>query len=79
MPLKILVNVCQLKMHLTLDEQISYGEYLAVHSGLRNARVAVFHPASHNPNVIIDSTAFSNGYMLAQFIDIKEAINWLNS
>ena len=76
-PLKILVNVRNLEMHLSFDEQQSFSRYLASHEGLTNARVAVLHQAGHNPNMIVDSTAFVNGYLLAQFNDTKEAESWL--
>jgi hypothetical protein len=34
MPLKILVTVCDLEMHLSFDEQQSFGRYLASHEVL---------------------------------------------
>ena len=77
MPLKILVNVCDLEMHLSIDEQQSFGRYLASHEGLANARVAVLYQTGHNPNIIVDSSAFLNGYLLAAFDDAKEAELWL--
>ena len=76
-PLKILVNVCDLEMHLSFDEQQSFGRYLASHEGLANARVAVLYRAGHNPNMIVDTSAFLNGYLLAPFDDTKEAESWL--
>ena len=77
MPLKILVDVRHLEMHLSFEEQESFGRYLAGHEGLANARVAVLHEADHNPNWIVDTIAFSNGYLLSQFDDRKEAESWL--
>jgi hypothetical protein len=76
-PLKILVNVRELIMHLSFDEQEYFGRYLANHEGLAQARVAVLHGADHNPNMIVDSSAFVNGYMLAPFNDRKDAESWL--
>ena len=76
-PLKILVNVCDLVMHLSFEEQDYFGRYLANHEGLAKARVAVLHGNDHNPNMIVDSTAFANGYMLAQFNGAKDAESWL--
>ena len=77
-PLKILVDVRDLVMSLSFHEQQSFGEYLATHRGLINARVAVVHKSSHNPNVVIDTVAFSNGYKLAEFKNIKDAEAWLS-
>ena len=77
-PLKIIVNVCDLEMHLSFDEQMSFGSYLASHEGLTNARVAVLYQEGHNPNLVVDTSAFLNGYLLAQFDDMSTAVSWLN-
>lgn len=77
MPLKILVDVRNLVIHMSFQEQRSFGEFLSVYSGLTNARVAVLHKSSHNPNVLIDTIAFNNGYKLAEFNDAADAKNWL--
>ena len=76
-PLKIIVNVRELKMQLTFEEQQTFGEYLANHPGLANARVAVLHNRDSNPNIVVDSTAFQFGYTLAQFSHLKDAEDWL--
>ena len=76
-PLKILIDVRKLTMHLSLQEQQTFGKHLAKHPGLINARVAVLHEPSHNPNLLIDATAFNNGYMLAQFNTPEDAEVWL--
>ena len=76
-PLRILVDVCELKMQLSINEQETFGKYLSSHPGLANARVAVLHPSTKNPNIIIDSAAYRNGYMLAQFDNRKDAEAWL--
>jgi hypothetical protein len=76
-PYKILVNVCELKMDLSLHEQHEFGDYLAFHPGLSRAKVAVVHKADYNPNLLIDNCAFNNGYRLAEFNQIKEAEAWL--
>lgn len=76
-PLKILVDVIGLDMNLSVTEQMEFGEYLAVHEGLRNARVGVLHKPEHNPNVLIDTCAFNNGYLLAEFNARKNAEAWL--
>lgn len=76
-PLKILVDVRGLVMDLSFDEQQAFGEHLANHPGLINARVAVLHKPDFNPNAIIDDSAFNNGYMLAQFSSPTDAELWL--
>jgi hypothetical protein len=76
-PLKILVNVSDLVMGLSLQEQHRFGEYLASHPGLLNAKVAVVHKPDYNPNLLIDTCAFNNGYRLAEFNQVKEAELWL--
>lgn len=76
-PLKILVDVHCLDMGLSLNDQKYFGEYLATHPSLANAKVAVLHSPSYNPNLIIDATAFANGYRLAQFNLQNDAESWL--
>lgn len=76
-PLKILVDVNKLEMDLTAEEQIAFGEYLAGHAGLTDARVAVLHKSEHNPNLLVDITAFNNGYLLAEFNKRINAESWL--
>ncbi len=78
-PLRILVNVRELDMQLTYEEQKYFGQYLANHADLRNARVAVLHRAGTNPNWVVDSFAFMNGYLLAQFDKRSEAELWLKA
>lgn len=78
-PLKILVNVRELDMDLSIREQQKLGQFLATHPGLSNARVAVLHKKSHNPNLCVDISAFNFGYVLAQFINTKQAEQWLNA
>ena len=77
-PLKILVDVRELVMDLSIEEQQAFGKHLAKHPGLTNARVAVLHKSDFNPNVEIDKIAFSNGYMLAQFSSLNDAEKWLS-
>jgi hypothetical protein len=77
MPLRILVDVRELVMDLSFDEQQAFGKQLANNPALTNARVAVLHKPDFNPNAIIDDSAFNNGYMLAQFISPDDAELWL--
>jgi len=76
-PLRILVDVRELVMDLSFDEQQAFGKQLANNPGLTNARVAVLHKPNFNPNAIIDDSAFNNGYLLAQFSSPDDAELWL--
>ena len=75
--LKILVDVRKQIMNMSLDEQEAFGEYLANHNGLRNAKVAVLHEPGFNPNTVIDVISYKNGYRLAEFSSLQEARHWL--
>jgi len=76
-PLKILVDVRDLVMDLSFEDQQAFGEYLANHPGLTYARVAVLHKHDFNPNVVIDDSAYNEGYILAQFSSQTDAELWL--
>jgi hypothetical protein len=78
-PLKILVDVRELVMDLSIEEQQEFGKHLANHPRLANARVAVLHKTDLNPNVVIDDSACNEGYMLAQFTSLTDAELWLTS
>jgi len=75
--LPIMVDVRGLEMHLSTTDQKAFGQFLASHPVLSKARVAVLHPETHNPNLLIDTTAFSQGYTLAQFNLLPDAHAWL--
>ena len=76
-PLKILVDVRDLVMDLSFNDQQAFGEYLANHPELTHARVAVLHKHDFNPNLVIDDSAYNNGYTLAQFSSHTDAELWL--
>lgn len=76
-PRLLLVDVRELEMDLTINEQRMFGEYVAANPELIDACVAVLHKNNNNPNLLIDTIAFNNGYRLAQFNDEKEALDWL--
>jgi hypothetical protein len=76
-PLRILVDVIDLDMQLSYEEQTYLGKHLAANEDLVNAKAAVFHEKNNNPNLIIDTTAFINGFHLVQFDNKKEAQSWL--
>jgi len=76
-PLRILVDVVDLDMQLSYDEQAYLGAQLAANKDLMNAKIAVLHEKSVNPNLVVDTTAYINGYQLAQFSRVAEARLWL--
>lgn len=76
-PFKILVDVRELVMDLSLEEQRNFGEYLANHADLGNAKVAVVHDGDINPNLAIDTYAYINGYRITEFNRISDATTWL--
>lgn len=76
-PLKILVDVRDIVMDLSFEDQQAFGEHLANHPGLTHARVAVLHKPDFNPNVVIDDSAYNKGYVLAQFSSRTDAESWL--
>ena len=78
-PLRILIDVIDLDMQLSFEEQEYFGKHLAANKGLENAKVAVLHEKGRNPNLIVDTTAFVSGYQLVQFDIRKEALSWLAS
>ena len=76
-PLRILIDVIDLDMQLSYEEQAYFGKQLAANKDLRNAKVVVFHKKNNNPNLIVDTIAFINGYQLIQLDSKKEAQAWL--
>jgi hypothetical protein len=76
-PLRLLIDVIDLDMQLSYEEQTYFGKQLAATKFLEKAKVAVFHKENNNPRLIIDTIAFINGYHLVQFENKKEAQSWL--
>jgi len=62
---------------MSLEEQEQFGRFVASRKELESARVAVLHKSGYNPNVIIDTFAYLNGYDLVAFHDDCEARDWL--
>jgi hypothetical protein len=75
--IKILIDVREQIMDMSLSEQEAFGEYLANHYDLRKAKVAVLHNPSFNPNTVIDVISYKNGYQLVEFSSLAEATRWL--
>lgn len=74
---KLLIDVRDETMEMSLKEQEGFGEYLSNHLDLRNAKVAVLHEPDFNPNSVIDVISYKNGYQLAQFTIPEKAMEWL--
>jgi len=75
--IKILVDVREQIMDMSLADQEAFGEYLANHHDLGKAKVAVLHEPSFNPNTVIDVISYKNGYQLVEFSSLAEATRWL--
>ncbi len=75
--MKILIDVREQIMDMSLGEQEAFGEYLASHRNLRKAKIAVLHEPSFNPNTVIDVISYKNGYQLVEFLSLAEATRWL--
>jgi len=78
-PFRILIDVIDLDMQLSYEEQTYFGKRLAANKDFGNAKAAVLHEKNYNPNFIIDTAAFINGYHIVQFDNKKEAQLWLSS
>ena len=75
--IKILVDVREEVMDMSLSDQEAFGEYLANHIELRRAKVAVLHEPGFNPNTVIDVISYKNGYQLVEFSSLAKATRWL--
>ena len=75
--MKILIDVRNETMNMLLSEQESFGEYLANHHDLHEAKVAVLHEPGFNPNTVIDFISHKNGYQLVEFVSLADATQWL--
>jgi|GEM_PF-1067714 len=73
----LLIDVRDIEMDMNMDEQERFGKYLPSQSKLKTAKVAVLHPKQRNPNEIINSYAYMDGYCVVSFSDYFEARQWL--
>ncbi|MBY4677300.1 hypothetical protein [Marinobacterium arenosum] len=73
----LLIDVREVIVKMSLEQQKTFGTYLANRQELSRAKVAVLHPAGRNPNQVIDGYAYINGYHLVEFSDTREARAWL--
>ncbi|QKX17437.1 hypothetical protein [Microbulbifer sp. YPW1] len=78
-PLSILVDVRNADIDMTIEERRQFGAFAAHLPGLSHARIAVLHAADRNANVVINSTAQSEGMHIVEFVSEQAALNWLRS
>ena len=76
-PVRLLIDVRNITMEMSLKEQKYFGKYLAGREELVNAKVAVLHNPRSNPNVFINAYAYIEGYQVVDFDDQNNAISWL--
>lgn len=76
--LKILIDIRDATINLSLLEQDSFGKYLASLNPLRKAKTAVVHCPEFNPTCLIDAIAFNYGVSIAQFDSYNEAVQWFS-
>lgn len=77
-PLRILLDVTEAVLTLSIEEQIQIGTYLSGIQTFKQSRIAVFHSDGKNPHSLIDTIAFNQGITLAQFLSRNDAIDWLH-
>jgi len=73
----MLIDVRQVENKMSTKEQEFFGEYLANKPEFKRAKIAVLSKPDHNPNTIINNTAYLNGYHIVPFTCRSEAIYWL--
>ena len=76
-PLRLLIDVRQLKQKMTKSEQAIFGKYLASIEEFKTALVAVLSPVAHNPINLINEVSVQAGYNLMEFCSEQDALNWL--
>ena len=78
MPVRLLIDVRNIVMSMSTDEQVTFGKYVASREQFSDAKVAVVHEAGNNPNIMITTTAYLEGYHVVEFDDLNEARLWLS-
>ena len=77
-PVSLLVDVRNIIMDMTRDEQKYFGKYLAAKEELADAKVALVHVPHDNPNKLINAVAYSEGYQVVDFDNLHHANEWLS-
>ncbi|WP_193164990.1 hypothetical protein [Microbulbifer hainanensis] len=75
--LRIIVDVREADILLSVAERQQFGSYAAALKGLNHARVGVLHAPDYNANVVINSVARAEGMDVAEFISEGALLLWL--
>ena len=76
-PVRLLIDVRNITMNMSEDEQEYFGKYLAAKDKLSKAKVAVVHNPPNDPNMVINTIAFIEGYQVVGFDKPNDATAWL--
>ncbi len=76
-PLRLLIDVRQVKQKMNKLEQEVFGKYLASVEEFKTAMVAVLSEVSRNPNTLINKVSVKAGYNLMEFDSEQDALVWL--
>jgi len=76
-PVRLLIDVRNISMNMSEDEQEYFGKYLAAKDKLSKAKVAVVHNPQNNPNMVINTFAYIEGYQVVGFDKANDATAWL--
>ena len=75
---RLLIDIRQINNTMSNEQQQYFGRYLANKPELKNAKVAVLsEQLERNANLVINNTAYLEGYHVAPFNSRGEAISWL--
>ena len=78
MPVRLLIDVRNIVMSMSTDEQVTFGKYVASRGQFSKAKVAVVHKAGNNPNIMITTTDYLEFYHVVDFDDLNEARSCLS-
>jgi len=73
----LLIDVRDVVVNMSHDEQKEFGTFLAHQPELSNAKVGVLHKPGHNPNQVINTYAYMEGYHVVGFDELNHARLWL--
>ena len=76
-PVRLLIDVRNIIMNMSTDEQVYFGKYIASREQFAEAKVAVVHNPENSPNILITTTAYLEGYHVVEFDDLDDAVLWL--
>ena len=76
-PILLVVDLCDMRLNMTMEEQVAFGKYLANKKELANSKVAMLNDKQLNPNSIVETYAYLGGYQAVSFDRQSEARLWL--